>query len=417
VTIGQRIKTTVIVAALASLTLSGCAVRAHANAARHDNGGSHAVRQSCPAVAANRTTPAGPGVLLGAGQVGTRTQVPWAKVGRGWVLAEYSATVVPDSAARPKPGAVWLYLIDPAGGKYLMYRWASRQGQSPPGLIDWSPDGSKALVEQEPDSANNAPVAVSQITLATGRVTTFHVPWNVYPQAYTYPDGQAMLATSGDQQVKLIRYCLTGRRGLTLATAEDYLSFAQSTGGTVAVPWSRGLKFVSATGPVIRRLAIPGVRATAGGCRPVRWWSTGTVLAACPEDGLWLVPADASAPRRLTQSRNGHGVDPTGDAGAWALPSGLYLQAVGACSQVYIVKELPTGQVEVVNIPGTHGNNNGIIGSLGTRLLVQAQTGCPGSDSLLWFDPVTRAVQMLLPAPHNVIGVLGAIPYGRPELA
>ena len=74
---------------------------------------------------------------------------------------------------------------------------------------------------------------------------------------------------------------------------------------------------------------------------------------------------------------------------------------------------LGADQVEAVNIPGTSGNNNRFIGARGTRLLVRAQTGCPGSDSLLWFDPAIRAVQMLLPAPSNVIGVLGAIPRSR----
>jgi TolB protein len=133
----------------------------------------------------------------------------------------------------------------------------------------------------------------------------------------------------------------------------------------------------------------------------------------CYQRGLWLIPVNGAAPKRLTPPRNGHGVDPGGDIGAWALPSGLYLQAVGACSQIYIVKQLRDGNVQAVDIPGTYGNNNGIIGSLGTRLLVRARTGCPGSDSLLWFDPATRVVQMLLRAPHNVSGVLAAIPRVR----
>jgi len=417
VTIGHRYKTTVImpvlaiVTVLASLTVSGCAVRAHVGATRPDKDVVDAARSRCPLVTSGGKISARRGVLLGAGETGTRAQVPWAKIGPGWVLAEYSASVVPDSAAKPRLGPVSLYLIDPAGGRYLMYRWASRRGLSLPDLIDWSPDGSRALVEQAPDSTHNAPMVVKQITLATGKVATFHVPWNVYPQAYANPDGQAMLATSGDQQVKLIRYCLTGRRGPELANSAD-LGFAQSDGGTVAVSAKDGIDLVNATGTIIRRLTVPGAQA-AGGCGPVRWWSAGTVLAACPQHGLWLIPADGATPRHLSPARNGHGVDPYGDAGAWELPSGLYLQAVGACSQVYIVRQLPTGHVEAVNIPGTHGNNNRIIGSLGTRLLVQAQTGCPGSDSLLWFDPATRAVQMLLPAPHDVIGVFAAIPRVR----
>lgn len=46
------------------------------------------------------------------------------------------------------------------------------------------------------------------------------------------------------------------------------------------------------------------------------------------------------------------------------------------------------------------------------QLLVQAQTGCPGSESLMWFDPVTSGVTVVLSAPGDVQGVVGAIPYG-----
>lgn len=392
-----------IPAVLAALVASGCAATASGVASRHHP--ARAAHPGCPKLAASRSPRAG-GVLLDAGRTGTRTQVPWAKVGPGWVLAEYSTTSAPDSSPKPRPGPVWLYLIDPAGGRYLMYRWAPDK-RSLPQLIDWSPDGARALVEQAADSADNAPTAVSQITLATGKVTTFGVPWDVYPQEYTRPGGQAMLATSGDQQVTLWRYCLTGRRGPALARAGN-LGFSQSQTGTLAVWGSTGASLVSPAGAVIRRLPVPGAK-TAGGCEPVRWWNAGTVLAVCYSRGLWLVPASGAAPRRLSPPRDGHGVDPAGDIGAWRLPNGLYLQAVGACSQIYIVRQLPAGQVQAVDIPGTQGNNNGIIASLGTRLLVQARTGCPGSNSLLWFDPATRAVQMLLSAPHDAVGVLGAI--------
>jgi TolB protein len=408
-TIGQCTKATVTVAALASLTLGGCAVRAPAGAASRHKHVAGAVQRQCPVVTAGRKTRARGGILLDGGRTGTRSQVPWAKVGPGWVLAEYSATVVPDSSAKPRLGPVSLYLIDPAGGKYLMYRWKERQGQSLPALIDWSADAAKALIGQQPNEVGYPPTRVMQLTLATGAVTSFHVPWNVYPQAYATPDGGAMLATSGDQRIKLIRYCLTGRRGPALASAEN-LEFSESGSGVVAVSGTTGIKLVDATGRIIRWLPVPGAQAAAAGCGPIRWWNARTVLAVCPQHGLWLIPADGAAPRHLSPARNGHGVDPNGDVGAWALPSGLYLQAVGACSQLYIVRQLPSGRVQSVNIPGTYGNNNRIINSLGTRLLVRAQTGCPGSDSLLWFDPATRAVQMLLSAPRDVIGVLAAIP-------
>jgi hypothetical protein len=67
----------------------------------------------------------------------------------------------------------------------------------------------------------------------------------------------------------------------------------------------------------------------------------------------------------------------------------------------------------VVNIPGTTGHNNRIVTAYQSRLLVQAQTECEGSNSLLWFDPASRAVQMVLRAPKDVIGAFDEVPYGR----
>lgn len=40
------------------------------------------------------------------------------------------------------------------------------------------------------------------------------------------------------------------------------------------------------------------------------------------------------------------------------------------------------------------------------QALIDALTGCPGSNSLLWFNPGTRAEQWLFKAPPNALGVL-----------
>ena len=34
-----------------------------------------------------------------------------------------------------------------------------------------------------------------------------------------------------------------------------------------------------------------------------------------------------------------------------------------------------------------------------------------GSDSLLWFNPGTRGVQMLIKAPKTIRGVVAAVPF------
>lgn len=48
---------------------------------------------------------------------------------------------------------------------------------------------------------------------------------------------------------------------------------------------------------------------------------------------------------------------------------------------------------------------------------VMAQTGCPGSRSLLWFNPGTHAEQWLLRAPANAFGVMGVVSYYSRENA
>jgi hypothetical protein len=44
-------------------------------------------------------------------------------------------------------------------------------------------------------------------------------------------------------------------------------------------------------------------------------------------------------------------------------------------------------------------------------MLLNAQTGCPGSRSLLWFNPATHAEQRLLRAAGEQFGVEGVVAY------
>jgi len=401
------------------LAAGGCAEVGHSGGAPH--GGVGASRcPARPARAGSQYPGVGRGELLRAGQTGTRAEVPWSKVGLGWVLAETSGNTS-GGVAPPRFGPSKLYLIDPAGGRYLMYQWRGQAARTAPVLADWSADKSLALIESYP---NNGKQLVSQLDLATGAISAgFLLPSATTGLSYARAVGRGMLAqvytgpnaVIGTGPTEIVRYDTRGHALAVLARSGGILSTAQAPGGAlVAVSGVDGITLVrSSDGAILCRLRVRGVAAH-GGCDPQRWWNAGTVLAICPDDGLWLVPTDGERPVQLSPPRNGHGVDPGGDTGAWALPSGLYLQAVGACGQVYIVRQLPSGAVRGVNIPATVGNNNRVLGALGPRLLVQAQTGCPGSDSLLWFNPANRAVQMLLKAPKDVSGVIGAIPYRWP---
>jgi hypothetical protein len=54
----------------------------------------------------------------------------------------------------------------------------------------------------------------------------------------------------------------------------------------------------------------------------------------------------------------------------------------------------------------TAGQDNRIVTALGARLLINAQTACPGTESLLWYNPATKAEQWRLRAPAGAAGVV-----------
>ncbi len=191
-----------------------------------------------------------------------------------------------------------------------------------------------------------------------------------------------------------------------------------ANGATLAVSGPKGLELVSNVGGVIRSLPVPGTSPNPG-CEPLRWWNATTVLADCAATGaprLWLVPTTGKKAAALTPRRSSAGPD-LGDIGAWQLSSGLYVQGLTACGTMQIFRQAANGSVKAVNVPGATGNNNEIVTALGARLLVRAQTGCPGSSSLLWFNPSTHAEQWLLRAPADDAGVIGVLAYNSTENA
>jgi TolB protein len=385
----NRLGRRIVVPALAGTMLAACG--SASVAAAEDAAGGMAL------TAGHATAATAPG-MLAAGQTGPRSAVPWGKVGPGWELAQYSEHSAGD--LHPKAGATILYLVDPAGGRYQMYRWSA--SVAAPGLIDWSGDKTRALL--------SAARTVVQITLATGKVSRFRIG-NAAALGYTRPHGLAVLADrefNGASQI--VRYGLNGALQKVLATAGSAL---ESPGGTrVVVSSPSGLRLVTNAGHTVRVLRAGYGKA---GCQPVRWWNSRAVLAACAEKAtgrtqLWRVPVGGGSPSTLTPWRHGTGPDPLGDVNAWQLSSGLYLQSPTGCSSMRIVKQA-AGVATAVKIPGTTGDDNHVLGARGARLLVQARTGCMGSDSLLWFNPGTRAVQMLIKAPKTIQGVVSAIPF------
>lgn len=182
--------------------------------------------------ASSRRVPAGSGAILAAGQMGPRSAVPWRRVGAGWVLAEYWPGQFAGEG-KPKAAAATLYLVDPAGGRYRMYRWAVTA--SPPYLVDWSGDKTRALVSRAG--------WLEQVVLMTGKVTRFRLAGNAQVIGYTRPGGQGLLGwRQAGSRVQLARYRLTGHLAKVLAVgAQDYTAVYSPTGDMLAVAGTSGV--------------------------------------------------------------------------------------------------------------------------------------------------------------------------------
>jgi TolB protein len=345
------------------------------------------------------------------------TGVPWSKVGPGWELAEYTAGRPPGyTGPAGKAYPVTLYLISPAGVRYPMHTWGSQP--TAPYLIAWSGDKTRALLGLTGSR-------YEQLTLATGKLTTGQLAGRAAPTGYTLPDGLNILGvtegSTGTAPSTVARYSLSGQllKVLTRGVNEDNAVYA-ANGTALAVSGSKGLELVSNVGGVIRTLPVPNANPPLG-CWPARWWNSTTILAQCLAKGaytprLWLVPTSGKRPTALTPQRSGAGPD-LGDIDAWQLASGTYLQALGGCATLQIFRQAASGSITPVVPAHTAGQDNRIVTALGGRLLIDAQTACPGSESLLWYNPATKAEQWLLRAPAGTAGVIGVIAYNSSQNA
>jgi hypothetical protein len=305
-----------------------------------------------------------------------QAKVPWAQVGPGWELATYSTTT-----------SHWtLYLAGPNGAKYALRTWPA----APPGaLVAWSGDKARALFFDDHNGK------VSQLNLMTGKTNTFTLTGQTSPIAYTLPHGVNILAVRNyGSTYALERFSLTGKLLKVLVRDKwaDGAVYAPD-GATLAVPGSKGVRLVSNAGGVIRNLNVPSTDPLVG-CGVVRWWDSRTILADCNAKGygaprLWLVPTSGARPTALTPQRT-KGPD-DGDIAAWRLPSGLYLQSLGACGTLESNKQAANGSVTSVKVPGTPNTKNVILTANGPRLLVYPLNACMAGGGLLWYNPGTHA--------------------------
>lgn len=396
-------------AAGCGITLVAAALAACGSAGPgHAGAGTSAPALSRPASpAATAATAAQP---LPAGRQGSVDQVPWTQVGPGWILAEWQATLT--SAAQTS-----LFLVDPAGGRYLIETFpANPSAATPYRLVAWSGDGQRALL-----SAYGSPT-VAVLDLRTLATTTFGIG-GAAPEGFTAPDGLGIIADGGNGSGQFLeRFSLTGQPELSYpasfpAGGGSYGGSAlYSPDGTeLALGTSTGIELVSNDGHALRFLPVSP---SASYCSAMRWWNTGVLLAMCTPPGsgteqLWLVPVTGAAPTALTASPPANG--DLGDLDAWRLPAGTYVQDSGACGYVYLAKLAPDGLTAPVTVPSVpSGYSTIVLGAQGNRLAIDAQPACHEGASLLWYTPATNSVTPLLGGTANGGTAERPILFGQP---
>ena len=178
---------------------------------------------------------------------------------------------------------------------------------------------------------------------------------------------------------------------------------------------SAGLILMGNDGTVGSALSIPGQT----DCMPLRWWDGKpgtTVLAKCegPADTsrLWLVPIDGGTASALTAPNDGQNGPDLGAAGAWQLPAGTFVQAVGTCGVVYLAKLNADGTTSPVSVPGVESDSVVVVGVNGDNLHLQARASCGGGQALFEYDPVANTSTTLLGPPVNGGGVIDVVPFG-----
>jgi hypothetical protein len=370
--------------------------------------------------------------MLAAGKTGSLGAIPWSLVGTGWTLAEVSTA----AAGNGQTGTITTYLVDPQGGKYSI----NTSTGNPPQLLGWSGNGQNALLAVQPSAG--AAMTYDLLSLTTGSISALQLPSGVTAVGFTRPDGLNILAVNQTASAfQLERFNLQGTYQATIgslpvkvgvtpnwAICGTFCGALSSPNGLYAVWGVDGdeMQLVSnASGqPVIRRLTVPD-SGSPPSCTPVTWWNSTTVLASCAVTGeqdasrLWLVPASGSTPTALTPpsgSPSGNGIL----LGAWQGPGAIYINSVdfAQCPNApsgpggLALDSVSGGSLQPVSVTGTTSNHTSVVSAVDGRLLLLAETSCPGSSSLLWLNPSTGATQTLLPAPASEVGVLAAAPFG-----
>jgi hypothetical protein len=355
--------------------------------------------------------------------------VPWSEVGPGWMLATWSpvpgrdAGPPPEGEPAPDTAVTTLYLVDPAGGRYGITTFPPPGDGPSPTLVDWSGDGHRALFYSQGYGSSSTSTVI-EVDLHTGAQTSFTVDngSQVRPR-YTRPEGKAvLLSTLGypGQPSSLERLDLAGNHQLTYPVGKDFGGYLSARDGTqLVVGTGSGLALMGNDGTAGKTLPVAGQT----DCAPTRWWDAASTIAvaSCRNDDkhgsqLWLVPIGGGTPTALTAPNNGQNGPDYADLDAWRLAGGTFVQAAGACGHLFLAKVGADGKTTEVAVPNVDSHKSVVVvGVNGDNLELHATVSCGSGESLFAYNPAAGTSTVLLGAPINRGGVIGAVPYPGQE--
>ena len=315
-------------------------------------------------------------------------------VGPGWYLTEIDHGTRGPYGIRARSQR--LVLVSPDGDRHRILQRAVHHGGFQ--LLDWSPDGSTALLLV----GNEEDQRALRVDVATGDTHWTDLPANV-AEAVLAPDGSGILAV-GYEKARTGRAALftVDWSGATHPVAPDVSGpVLPSVDGTTLVTGGSGwrgkvIRVLSATdGAVQQRIQ------TTGHCRPVRWWDAHRALVACGED-LALVDASTGKVRTLTDQHDQRSGD-YGHLDARRIDSGLYVEVSGPCGYVYLGRQHRDGSVTQVDVPHAVGNELLLDGS-GDQLVIEHAVSCDGAQPrsvIARFDPVTAKERVITALPRK----------------
>ena len=211
-------------------------------------------------------------------QIGNRSDVPWQKVGTGWILElESSRTAAPaDTFTFLRPvDTPALFLADPHGQKYRIASLDTGTWW----LDDWDHQHERALLVVQDSGKSFGPgqTELLQLDLRTGAEHRFPIPDGFHAQ-YSGPGGPSILLRSG---AEIASYSLAGRHAWTIVMAQPpfvspgYVSIPDA----IITSSTAGLNLYDATsGRLTGSLPAP---AGFGSCTSPQWLGDGKLTAVC----------------------------------------------------------------------------------------------------------------------------------------